>query len=183
MLVTAPAWRRQESCAANLAISLAQAGKRVLLLDADLRKPRFMRFSKCLRSRVVELSRRHLEGQRGVCKSFVEGLGYAPRAGCRQTCGAAWFRSLRRVPAVAATAALRLVVVDSPPVMAVADSSIISHAVSGVLFASALTMTSRRAAAKAIDQLEGTQARFFGAVLNRADSRSQSLLLPSVLPA
>ncbi len=157
--------------AANLAISLAQTGKRVLLLDADLRKP--------MVHQVFDLSQEpglsnYLVGSakasEAVRKSFVEGL---------------WLMSAGRLPpnpaellgserCVSLLQSLRehhfdWVVVDSPPVMAVADSSIIAHAVSGVVFVVGADMTSRHAASRAVDQLEGTQAKFFGAVLNRAD--------------
>lgn len=157
--------------AANLAIALAQTGKRVLLIDADLRKP--------MAHEVLELAQEpglsnYLVGDAKasdvVRKSFVDGL---------------WVCTAGRLPPNPAellgsdrcTAFLKSlrqhhfdwVVVDSPPIMAVADSSVVAHAVSGVLFVVGSDMTSRHAARRAIDQLEGTQARFFGAVLNRAD--------------
>ena len=61
------------------------------------------------------------------------------------------------------------VIVDSPPVMAVTDASLIAHKVTGVLFVVGAEMTSRHVAQRALDQLEHVQAKFVGAVLNKVD--------------
>ena len=61
------------------------------------------------------------------------------------------------------------VVVDTPPVMAVTDSSVVAHVVNGVLFVVGAEMTSRYAAQRALEQLEQARAKFVGAVLNRVD--------------
>ena len=58
---------------------------------------------------------------------------------------------------------------DTPPVMAVADASVVAHAVSGVVFVVGADMTSRHGARAALDQLETARAKFVGAVLNRVD--------------
>jgi capsular exopolysaccharide synthesis family protein len=61
------------------------------------------------------------------------------------------------------------VIIDSPPVMAVADSTVIANTVSGVVFVVGSDMTSRHGAKTALDQLEHARARFIGAVLNKVD--------------
>jgi capsular exopolysaccharide synthesis family protein len=61
------------------------------------------------------------------------------------------------------------VIVDTPPVMAVTDSSIVAHVASGVLFVVGADMTSRHAAQRALERLEQARAKFVGAVLNRVD--------------
>ena len=61
------------------------------------------------------------------------------------------------------------VVVDTPPVMAVTDSSVVAHLATGVLFVVGAEMTSRHAGQRALDQLENAKARLVGAVLNRVD--------------
>jgi capsular exopolysaccharide synthesis family protein len=62
-----------------------------------------------------------------------------------------------------------LILVDSPPVMAVADAAITAHTSSGVVFVVGAEMTSRHAARAAVEQLEQSRAHFIGAVLNRVE--------------
>ena len=64
--------------------------------------------------------------------------------------------------------------IDSPPVMAVADAAVIAHRTTGVVFVVGAEMTSRYAAKAALDQLENARARFVGAVLNRVDIERHS---------
>jgi capsular exopolysaccharide synthesis family protein len=61
------------------------------------------------------------------------------------------------------------VIIDSPPVLAVADASVIANGASGVLFVVGADQTSRQTARAAIDQLNAVQAHIIGAVLNRVD--------------
>ena len=61
------------------------------------------------------------------------------------------------------------VIIDSPPVLAVADASILANTASGVVFVVGADQTSRHAARAAIDQLHAVQAHLIGAVLNRVD--------------
>lgn len=61
------------------------------------------------------------------------------------------------------------VILDTSPVMAVTDASVVAHRTTGVLFIIGAEMTSRHAAQRAIEQLERARAKFVGAVLNRVD--------------
>jgi Mrp family chromosome partitioning ATPase len=61
-----------------------------------------------------------------------------------------------------------LVVIDSPPVMAVADASIIANAAVSVIFVIAVGATSPEAARSAADRLAAAQADVIGVVLNKA---------------
>src|SRR5262249_25549347 len=61
------------------------------------------------------------------------------------------------------------VIIDSPPVMAVTDATILSNAAGGVIFVVGSDMTSRPNARAALDQLEHARARFVGAILNKVD--------------
>jgi len=66
------------------------------------------------------------------------------------------------------------VMIDSPPVMAVTDSSVVAHLATGVLFVVGAEMTSRHAAMRAIEQLGHARAQFVGAVLNKVDLQHNS---------
>jgi polysaccharide biosynthesis transport protein len=61
------------------------------------------------------------------------------------------------------------IVIDAPPVMPVTDASIVANTAGGVIFVIGAEMTPRQTAMTAIEQLKGANARFVGAVLNRAN--------------
>jgi capsular exopolysaccharide synthesis family protein len=61
------------------------------------------------------------------------------------------------------------VIIDTPPVLAVSDASILTPWVSGVTFVVGSEMTRRRLAERAIDTLAAGRPRILGAVLNRVD--------------
>jgi Mrp family chromosome partitioning ATPase len=51
----------------------------------------------------------------------------------------------------------------------VTDSCVVAHVTNGVLFVVGSEMTSRHAAARAIEQIQSAKGRFIGGVLNRVD--------------
>ena len=154
----------------NLSAALAQSGHRVLLIDADMRRPRahevFALESTPGLSNVLVGNATTSEAIR---ESSTPGLWVLP-AGTSppnpaELLGSKRFRDF---------AALLLrhfdwVILDTPPVMAVTDASIAANISHGVLFVVGAEMTSRRVAQRAIEQLSHGQARFLGTVLNRVN--------------
>jgi len=67
-----------------------------------------------------------------------------------------------------------IIVIDSPPVLAVADAPILASKCSAVVFVVGTEMTRRDAARTALDQLVPANARVVGAVLNRVDLKRQA---------
>jgi Mrp family chromosome partitioning ATPase len=67
------------------------------------------------------------------------------------------------------------VIIDSPPVLVVTDSSIVANHASGVVFVVGSDKTSRQAARAAVEQLDAANARIIGSVLNRVNSRGTSI--------
>jgi capsular exopolysaccharide synthesis family protein len=156
--------------ASNLAIGMAQAGQRVLLIDADMRRPR-------------EHELFNMKQEPGLSNLLVGGATMADVAH-KGPVANLWVMPAGKIPPNPAEllgsnrfgellGSLKehfdLVVVDTPPVMAVTDAAIAAHRASGVLFVVASDQTSRHAAQQALDQLEHARARFVGAVLNRVD--------------
>jgi capsular exopolysaccharide synthesis family protein len=156
--------------ASNLAVSLAQAGQRVLLIDADMRKPKAHEIFRVKQepglSNVMVGSSKASEAVR---KTSVSGLwvltaGRIP-PNPAELLGAPRFREFMG----SLKAHFDWIIVDTPPVMAVTDANIVAHLATGVVFVVGAEMTSRHAAKRALDQLEQANARFVGAVLNRVD--------------
>ena len=154
----------------NLSLALAQAGHRVLLIDGDMRKPRVHEvFAQTLAPGLSNLLVGDKQLSDTIRESPQKGLWLMP-AGTfppnpAELLGSRKFRDL--------TAYLQQhfdwVIIDTPPVMAVTDASITANLAHGVLFVVGAEMTSKRVAQRAVEQLEMSQARFLGAVLNRVD--------------
>ena len=156
--------------ASNLAIALAQAGERVLLVDADLRKPRVHDiFGKPQKPGLSNVLVGNAKPSEAVHSTDVAGLWVMP-AGVHPPNPAELLGSKRCKELLGSLAEyFDWVVLDTPPVMAVTDAAVMAHRATGVLFVVGSEMTARRAALRAVEQLEHGKAKFIGAVLNRVD--------------
>jgi len=160
--------------ASNLATGLAMAGKRTLLVDADMRRPCVHDLFKCPHepglSNVLVGNAKPSES---VTKSNVPGLwvmasGHIP-PNPAELLASRQFRDLLR----SLGEHFDCIVLDTPPVMAVTDAVVTAHVASGVVFVVGAEMTSRHTAKIAIEQLASGRARFLGGVLNKVDVEGQ----------
>jgi capsular exopolysaccharide synthesis family protein len=157
--------------ASSLAITLAQAGLRVLLIDADLRRPRLHDlFDKELEPGLSNLMVTNVEASRVIRESSIPGL-WLITAGPQPPRPADLFGSARfRTFLASLKEYFDWVIIDTPPVMAVADAAVISHSASGVVFVVGCEMTSRHTARAALDTLAATaKGKMFGVILNRVN--------------
>jgi capsular exopolysaccharide synthesis family protein len=156
--------------AANVAIALAQAGQRALLIDADMRKPRVHAiFDKPREPGLSNVLVGHAKTSESVHKTLVPGLWVMP-AGMHPPNPAELLGSKRFVEFMATLSEpFDWVIFDTPPVLAVTDSAVVAHRATGVLFVVGAEMTNRHAAQRALEQLTSARAKFVGAVLNRVD--------------
>jgi succinoglycan biosynthesis transport protein ExoP len=154
--------------AANLAISLAQAGSRVLLIDGDLRRPRMhdvfdLPQSPGLSNIMVGAAK----PSEAVRKTAVPGL-FLLAAGQTPPNPAEIVGSQRFAEFTASlNGHFDWFVIDSPPVLAVTDACLMAQCVSGVLLTIGAEMTTRKAVQTALEQLDLARARVIGAVLNK----------------
>ena len=156
--------------AANLAMSIAQAGQRVLLIDGDMRKPRLHDLLKVhqdpgLSSLLVGKAK----ANDAVHKTSVTNLWVLPSGPIppnpAELLGSTRFRDLLNT--------LRdhfdWLVIDSPPVMAVTDASVIAHRTTGVVFVIGSEQVNRHTVRTAVARLRDSKATILGAVLNRVN--------------
>ena len=156
--------------ATNLAIGLAQAGRRVLLIDADMRKPRVHTvFDKPQQPGLSNVLVGTAKFSESVHETTVPGLWLIAAGACppnpSELLGSKRFADLM----ASLGRHFDWAIVDTPPVMAVTDSAIVAHLTTGVLFVVGADMTSRYAAQRAVEQLDRNRAKFVGVVLNRVD--------------
>jgi succinoglycan biosynthesis transport protein ExoP len=156
--------------AANLAIGLAQAGQRVLLIDGDMRCPRVHEmFKQKQEPGLSNLMVGHAAPSACIRKSSVLGLwlltsGRVP-PNPAELLGSQRYREFIR----SLGDHFDSVIIDSPPALAVTDASVAAAAATGVVFVIGAEMTSRQSARIALQQLENARPRFVGAVLNRVE--------------
>jgi succinoglycan biosynthesis transport protein ExoP len=161
--------------ATNLAVALAQAGQRVLLVDADMRKPRVhIVFDKPQEPGLSNVLVGKVQMSEAVHFTAVPGLWVMP-AGLEPPNPAELLGSKRFKEFMSGLPQhFDWVMIDTPPVMAVTDASVAAHLASGVLFVVGAEMTSRHAGQRALEQLDHARAKFLGAVLNRVDLQHNS---------
>ena len=153
----------------NLAVSLAQAGKRVVLIDADLRRPtldRRLGKPKYLHGLSSVLSGSHEVGQCLVSVDDVPSLSFLP-AGPMPVDPAALLDSERLDQLVdQLRRQYEFVIVDSPPVGVVSDPLTLSSQADGVIIVARAERTKRRDLRAAVSALRQVEADLFGLVLN-----------------
>jgi succinoglycan biosynthesis transport protein ExoP len=154
--------------ATNLAAGLAQVGYRVLLIDLDLRQPSVHRaFDTPVQPGLSELLSGRATAAESIRPTTVRDLWVLtagrPLSNPGDLLGSSAFsRMLKSLPS-----SFDRIVLDSPPVMAFTDASLIAHEQAGIVFVVSADRTGRRAAQAALERLEAVGARFVGAVLNR----------------
>ncbi len=170
MMVTSPAPSEGKSLtAANLAVALAQADKRVILVDADLHKPRLHRIFG-LRNNVgvtTALLDEHPVADGLLQPAAAPGLSVLTSGPLppnpAELVGSARMRELLAQLAAQAD----MVLVDTPPTVALSDAAILSTQCDGVLLVLDASSTRREIARRAVEALRRVNARIIGAVLNR----------------
>jgi succinoglycan biosynthesis transport protein ExoP len=160
----------KSTTSANLGVVLAQAGKRVILISADLRRPRIhfffgVRNDAGLSNILADaMTLAQVAKDPGIVNLRVVSGGPIPQdpaalLGSRRA--AEFIQSVREVS--------DFVIIDTPPVLAVADASILAPLVDGTIFVMNAERSSRSALIQARDQLDNAGANIVGAVYNNFD--------------
>ncbi|MBK9519333.1 MAG: polysaccharide biosynthesis tyrosine autokinase [Anaeromyxobacter sp.] len=160
--------------ATSLAITMAGSGNRVLLVDADMRRPRIHRIfgvgNQAGLSSLILGEGRLLELAKptGIENLFVLPCGPVPPNPAELLHTAAFQKLVTEM-----AGAFDRVIIDSPPVGVVADAVVIGTHVDGTLLVLKASKTSREVARQAVRQLRDVKAPLFGAVLNDLDLEDQ----------
>lgn len=157
---------------ANLAMSLALAGQRALLIDADMRRPKMHElFGVSAEPGLSNVMVGDSKASEAVKRTLTPNL-WIMAAGKHPPNPAELLGSRRFKDFLASLGEhFDWVVIDSPPVMAVTDASVLAHTATGVVFVVGSEMTSKGSAKAALEQLDAAKARYVGGILNRVDLR------------
>lgn len=160
----------------QLAVSLAQAGKRVLLVDADLRKSVLANRLR-MRGKVEGLSH-FLSGMANANELLIEtdipGM-YIMFAGARvpnaaELLGSENFKKL--IPALKDV--FDYVIVDAAPIGQVIDCAVMAATLDGVMLVVDTTHNSYKLERRIKQQLEKSGAKVLGVILNRVDLKDKA---------
>ncbi|MBI9014123.1 MAG: CpsD/CapB family tyrosine-protein kinase [Clostridiales bacterium] len=162
----------KSTTASNIAASFTQMGKSVVLVDADLRRPRL--------AKMFDLSNREglssvLYQKEDVFKQIrkVEGMHVLP-SGPIPPNPAEMLSSDRMKNVVdSLKAAYDYVIIDSPPVSYVTDGAILSSICDGTLLVVAAGQTDQRMAIAAKEQLDKVSANILGVVLTKIPTKGR----------
>ncbi len=156
--------------AANLARSLADKGRRVLLIDCDMRRPELHEmFDVKLAPGLSELLLDRVDMQAAFRKTPTRNLYLLP-AGTLPAQPTVLLTSKRFSAMLASLAMLfEVVIIDAPPMLVATDASLLSGMSDGVLLVVRAGATEKFAAMEAVRQLDVARANVVGAVFNDAD--------------
>jgi capsular exopolysaccharide synthesis family protein len=161
----------------NMATVLAQTGAKVLIIDADMRRPRLhvvfemenaQGLSTLLSSEVTEAAMLDKVQQHRDTNIYLLSSGPIP-PNPAELIGSPQMPQLLSL----AEHSFKYVIIDSPPIASFTDGVLISSLVDGVLMVVHGGKTSRQVAQRTRQMLLEIGARIIGVVLNKIDLRSQ----------
>lgn len=172
LLVTSPSPEDGKSLtAANLSAAFTRAGKRVILVDADLHRPSQQRFFHVRNNIGLTLSLfdQQTPVENLLQETTIPGLRILS-AGPLPPNPAEMLSSKRMQEILCDLRDLAdIVIIDSPPVSAVSDAMILSTYVDAVLLVTRASKTSRTVAKKTLNSLQQVRAYIVGIVYNGVD--------------
>lgn len=162
----------KSTLAANLAVSIAQSGRTVLLIDADLRRPRVAKlFGSKSHSGIADVVLGTSTLQQAITPSSVAGLSIlataTPMANPSEVVSHQCFGDTLEM----ARSMFDFVIIDTPPVLAVADACAVAARVDGILLTLRLRRDSKPTATEAANLLKSVGGRVMGVVVNGVTGR------------
>ncbi|MCA9950898.1 MAG: polysaccharide biosynthesis tyrosine autokinase [Anaerolineales bacterium] len=163
----------KSTTAANLAVTMSQTGKKVIVVDADLRRPTQhtifdLSNTQGLTTAILDS---HSVAVEHLQKTKIKGLRLLT-SGPIPPNPAELLNSQRMAQVIEELKQdADIILFDSPPVLTVTDAYILAPKVDGCLLVAHAGKTHRDAFAEAANRLRKTNALIFGAVLNRLNPK------------
>src|SRR4030095_12043061 len=157
--------------AVNIALALAIGGARVLLIDADMRRPSLHKAMRLANDRgLAELlggtaKMREVVQRCGDPNLLVISAGHTP-SNPSELLGSDRMKAFLRQ---LTTGPFDWIIIDTPPVLAVTDAVVLAPLVHAVSFVIGAEMTRWRLAERAIETLQAGHPGAIAAILNRVD--------------
>lgn len=158
----------------NLALSLAQSGNKVLLVDCDMRKPSIHKKFKISNiSGTAELLLRK-ESFEDVVNCYNENLtiitaGKIPPNPSEMLASRAMTAFIKEMKKE-----FKYIILDTPPLQAVTDAQVLSTKADGVLLVVRAGSTKKDAVLNSVDLIKKVQGKVIGTVLNGVENKKNS---------
>lgn len=158
---------------ANLAVSMAQAGKSVLVVDADMRNPTQHKLFGLDNGQGLSVALVQDQDYRKYIKeTAVPGVmvltgGPIPPNPAELVGSKRMKRLIQEF-----SEQFDMVLIDTPPIVAVTDAAILAQEVDGVILVLASGEVNKEYAQRAKELLDKVGAKILGAVLNKADMKT-----------
>ena len=171
ILVSSPGPREGKTMtSSNLAITMAQSGSKVLMLDCDLRRPKLHRMFGFAKDKgITNLLAGNASFEEVVVHSKVPNLDLV-FSGPIPPNPSEMLGSKRMTELIGELRKrYTRIIIDSPPITAVTDAAILAKAVDGVVLVIRAGQTVREVAKNSVHQLQSVGGHILGAVLNAVD--------------
>jgi capsular exopolysaccharide synthesis family protein len=173
VVTSASAGEGKTTTVSNLAVAFAQQGRRVVLIDADLRRARVHDvFGLGLEPGLTDVLVGNATIEQGIRPSGIAGLSIIP-AGTLPP-NPLEFLGGERMHDLLGSLRERfdVVLIDTPPVLVTADAALMGVQADGVVLVVRAGKSERVAARHAVEQIVHLGGRMLGAVLNDPDART-----------
>lgn len=158
----------------NLALSLAQSGNKVLLVDCDMRKPSIhKKFKISNMSGTAELLLRK-ESFEDVANCYNENLtiitaGKIPPNPSEMLSSRAMTAFIKEMKKE-----FKYIILDTPPLQAVTDAQVLSTKADGVLIVVRAGSTKREMVLNSVDLIKKVHGKIIGTVLNGVENKKNN---------
>lgn len=164
----------KSNSALSIATVFAAAGKDVILVDADVRNPSLNRYLHMPNTRGLSHYLSGDEDLQGMITRLPE-FGFSIISAGIMPPNAAELLGSERFAVLIDTLLTQFdhVIVDSPPLLGLADAPLIARRVEGVLFTIEANSTKNRAISTALTRLRMSGAKLFGAIVTKVGAKNQ----------
>ncbi|CAH2714877.1 Tyrosine-protein kinase YwqD [Neobacillus rhizosphaerae] len=161
----------KSTTSANLAIVLSQHGKRVLLVDADLRKPSVhYTFNLSNKDGLTSVLTKDISLEKAICKTYLPNLDILTSGPIPPNPSELLDSKTMELLIEELKLAYEYIIFDTPPILVVTDSQNLASKCDGVVMVVSSGKTKKDRAMKAKDLLEKANSIMVGIVVNGVES-------------